>query len=326
MHLLHAEVAPHELGREPIEQLRVLRLSSQISKIVGGLVQSFAEVPQPQAIDGHAGEHGIFGRRQPVGERLDPPLAEVDPGRLEGSARGNLMVLLGTVGITARQDVAFLQFFSRVDFDRPEYGIGSADGLLLDLVQPILELLISLPLRRGHDLLDLWRIDTQDREIIVGDPLLIDCALFLGFLDDGAYFGRQERDAALVQLSLIWVDQRTYRRLQRRAPLFDLVERPAMGKDLRRRSQDYFLEDERIKERFHPIEVPLFDRIVHVVMTFGAAGGQSHESAGDRLGGSERQLFGIGGISANVAAQETPERTCRRGGVPNGSACQEPRL
>ena len=36
-----------------------------------------------------------------------------------------------------------------------------------------------------------------------------------------------------------------------------------------------------------------------------------------------RQLFGDSlDLARMCAAQETPERTCRRGGVPNGSACR----
>ena len=84
VHLLHAEPAGDELGGQPVEQPRVGRRSAQRSEVARRLLQALAEVPLPEPVDGHPGEQRILGRGQPVGERLDAAVAEVDAGGANG--------------------------------------------------------------------------------------------------------------------------------------------------------------------------------------------------------------------------------------------------
>src|SRR5436309_6189881 len=81
-------------------------------------------MPLPEAIDGDSGEKRVFRSRQPVGERLDPPVAEVDLRRGQRPTGLDRMVLLGPVRVATGQDVAGFERLFRIDLDGPERGHG----------------------------------------------------------------------------------------------------------------------------------------------------------------------------------------------------------
>ena len=58
----------------------------ELAEVAGRLVQAFAEMPLPEAIDGDAGEQRILGRGQPIGECVDAALAEIELRRRERPA------------------------------------------------------------------------------------------------------------------------------------------------------------------------------------------------------------------------------------------------
>ena len=128
------------------------RMTAQLAEIARGLLQTFAEMPLPKAIDRDAGEQRIVGRRQPVGKRLDPAFAKIDIRRGERPAGLHLMVHFGPFGIAAGEDVALVQLLLVVDFHGPKGGnaeppsAGRRPGSSL-----LLQILVLLALGRRHD-------------------------------------------------------------------------------------------------------------------------------------------------------------------------------
>src|SRR2546427_10757661 len=96
------------------------RGSTQLSEIARELVQALTKVPLPETIDGHAGKQRVFGRCQPIGKSLYPPLPEIDLCWRKRPAGLHLLVFLGPLGISTGQDVALLQLPLAVNLHGPE--------------------------------------------------------------------------------------------------------------------------------------------------------------------------------------------------------------
>src|SRR5205814_1179037 len=114
------------------------------------------------AVDRDAGEQGILRRGEPVGERFDAAVAEVDLRRREGPAGGHLVVLLRALGVAAAEDVALFQRTGRVHFDRPEDGDGRGAAPAASTAagaELALELVVLLAQLRRHDLRELVAVD-----------------------------------------------------------------------------------------------------------------------------------------------------------------------
>ena len=154
--------------------------AAELAEIAGVLLQTLAEVPLPEPIDGDAGEHRILRSGQPIGKCLDAAFAEVDLGGRERPAGLHRLILLGPLGIAAGQDVALLRFAGAVPFHGPEGRQGASaasSAAATRLVDLRLQILVLLQDVGRHDLLDLVGVDAQDREIIVGDLLLRDACV-----------------------------------------------------------------------------------------------------------------------------------------------------
>ena len=175
------------------------------------------------------------------------------------------MVLFRSLRIAAGEDVARLEFLLRIDFHRPEGqqpAAAPAPATAAGLVDLGLQILVLPGLLGRHHFGDLARVDTQDGEIIVGDLLLVDCALAFGLPDDGLHVGRQHGHAIVIQPGLDRGDERLQFSFGRLPSRLGFVARFPIGEYLLRRSQRQLPQRQRIEQRLHGVEIFLLDRVV----------------------------------------------------------------
>ena len=72
VHRLQAPAARDELGRQPVEQLRVRGFVAHRAEVAGGADEAPAEVVLPEPVDHHAGRQRMVGPDQPIGQRRAP--------------------------------------------------------------------------------------------------------------------------------------------------------------------------------------------------------------------------------------------------------------
>src|SRR6266436_2727838 len=94
--------------------------SSEHAEITRVLLQPLAKVPLPEPVHDDAGEHRILWRRQPIGESFNAAFAEIDLGRREWPTGLHGLILLGSIGLSAGQDVALLERPRAIPFHSPK--------------------------------------------------------------------------------------------------------------------------------------------------------------------------------------------------------------
>ncbi len=219
----------------------------------------------------------------------------------------------GPLRVAAGQDVARFQLLPAVHFNGPvgrqtATAAAPAAGTTARRSHCLLQFLILCPDVGRQDLLNLFGIDAQHREIIVGNLLLRRRAVLFRLQNDRPNIGRQHGDAVIVQLLLIRSDQRIQRTFGSRPFLLSFIERLALRHDLLGSGHGYLLDNQRIEERLHGVKVALQNRVVHVVMALGASHREAHEGRGDGFHRHNRHFLRVLVVANHVAARQKSQR------------------
>ena len=138
---------------------------------------------------------------------------------------------------------------------------------------------------------NLGRVNPQDGVIIIGNLLLSGRPRRLRLPNGGLHLVRKNRQPFLVEPVVVRGDESTHFFDERLESRLVLLHSAALGEDFAGGGQVQPTQHERIKQRFHGIIIGLRDRVVKVIVAFGAADGHSQEGTRDGLDRGHGQLL-----------------------------------
>ena len=188
VHVFHAVATADKFRGQPIQKIPMQGDGALSAEIAGLFVQSRAEMPLPQPIDGNASKQWVLRCRQPVCESLDATLSNIDWAIGKRPPWFHGMIELGTVRICAGQYVAGLTFTDRVFLQgvKDRYA-GRGRVVLAHFVETFFQSLRLSAHFFREDLVDLAAVNAQDGEVVIGNLLFLKAPGFLRFEDHGTH-------------------------------------------------------------------------------------------------------------------------------------------